>query len=328
MNLNLNQPNLALEKRIKGFKGFLEKREAGALLGLIIMCVAISFISDFFFTFSNLINIARQVSLNAIIAVGMTLVILTGGIDLSVGSIVALSGTVAASLMVNGHNPWIGILAGLVIGIVIGLINGLTITRFKVPPIITTLAMMTAARGIALVYTNGYPISNLPDSFVFLGRGYLGPIPVPAIIMIVVYILGYILLTQMKVGRYIYGLGGNEEAVHLSGINVNRTKILVYVLCGLASAISGLILASRLNSGQPLAGTGFEMDAIAAVVLGGASISGGEGTIVGTLIGALIINVLNNGLNLMNVNPYSQMIVKGLVLAAAVAIRTRKGKNK
>jgi ribose transport system permease protein len=324
----MNQPNVALEKGVKNLKGLLEKREAGALLGLILMCIAISFISDFFFTFSNLINIARQVSLNAIIAVGMTLVILTGGIDLSVGSIVALSGTVAASLMVNGHSLWVGILAGLAIGIVAGLINGLTITRFKVPPIITTLAMMTAARGIALVYTNGYPISNLPESFVFLGRGYLGPIPVPAIVMIVVYVLGYILLTQMKIGRYIYGLGGNEEAVHLSGINVNRTKILVYMLCGLASAISGLILASRLNSGQPLAGTGFEMDAIAAVVLGGASISGGEGTIAGTLIGALIINVLNNGLNLMNVNPYSQMIVKGLVLAAAVAIRTRKGKAK
>jgi ribose transport system permease protein len=310
-----------------GLKSFLGRRETGALIALLIMSFALSFVSDFFFTFSNMINIARQVSLNAIIAVGMTLVILTGGIDLSVGSIVALSGTIASSLMANGANMWIAILIGILIGGIAGLINGLTITKLNVPPIITTLAMMTAARGIALVYTNGYPISNLPDSFVFLGRGYLGPIPVPAIIMLVIYILGYILLTQMKVGRYIYGLGGNEEAVHLSGINVNRTKILVYVICGLVSAVSGLILASRLNSGQPLAGSGFEMDAIAAVIIGGASISGGEGTMIGTLIGALIINILNNGLNLMNVNPYSQMIVKGVVLAAAVAIRTRKSKR-
>jgi ribose transport system permease protein len=310
-----------------GLKSFLGRRETGALIALLIMSFALSFVSDFFFTFSNMINIARQVSLNAIIAVGMTLVILTGGIDLSVGSIVALSGTIASSLMANDIHMWIAILVGILIGGIAGLINGLTITKLNVPPIITTLAMMTAARGIALVYTNGYPISNLPDSFVFLGRGYLGPIPVPAIIMLVIYILGYILLTQMKVGRYIYGLGGNEEAVHLSGINVNRTKILVYVICGLVSAVSGLILASRLNSGQPLAGSGFEMDAIAAVIIGGASISGGEGTMIGTLIGALIINILNNGLNLMNVNPYSQMIVKGVVLAAAVAIRTRKSKR-
>ncbi|MGE5581358.1 MAG: ABC transporter permease [Bacillota bacterium] len=310
-----------------GLKAFFGRRETGALIGLLCMIIALSFINDFFFTFSNMINIARQVSLNAIIAVGMTLVILTGGIDLSVGSIVALSGTIASSLMVQGVNMWVAMATGVLIGAVAGFINGLTITKLNVPPIITTLAMMTAARGVALVYTNGYPISNLPDSFVFLGRGYLGAIPIPAIIMLFIYLLGYILLTQMKIGRYIYGLGGNEEAVHLSGINVSCIKILVYTLCGFAAAVSGLILASRLNSGQPLAGTGFEMDAIAAVVLGGASIAGGEGTIIGTLIGALIINVLNNGLNLMNVNPYSQMIVKGLVLAAAVAIRTRKLKR-
>lgn len=319
------QPNMASGKN---WRGFFERRETGALIGLIIMCLVLSLVNNFFFSFSNFINIARQVSLNAIIAVGMTLVILTGGIDLSVGSIVALSGTVATSLMVNGQSIWVGMMVGLLIGIGVGLVNGLVITKLNVPPIITTLAMMTAARGIALVYTNGYPISNLPDSFVFLGRGYLGPIPIPVIITAVVYVLGFILLSQMKIGRYIYGLGGNEQAVHLSGISVNRTKVLVYTLCGFASAVSGLILASRLNSGQPLAGTGFEMDAIAAVVLGGASIAGGEGTIVGTLIGALIINILNNGLNLMNVNPYSQMIVKGVVLAAAVALRTRKGKRK
>ncbi len=308
-------------------KAFLGRRETGALIALLVMSVALSFISNFFFTFSNMINIARQVSLNAIIAVGMTLVILTGGIDLSVGSVVALSGTIASSLMVNGVNMWVAILIGILIGGAAGLINGLTITKLNVPPIITTLAMMTAARGIALVYTNGYPISNLPDSFIFLGRGYLGPIPVPAIIMLIIYILGYILLTQMRVGRYIYGLGGNEEAVHLSGINVARIKILVYTVCGIVSAISGLILASRLGSGQPLAGSGFEMDAIAAVIIGGASITGGEGTMIGTLIGALIMNILNNGLNLMNVNPYSQQIVKGVVLAAAVAIRTYKAKK-
>jgi ribose transport system permease protein len=309
-------------------KAFLSRRETGALIALLVMSIALSFISNFFFTFSNMINIARQVSLNAIIAVGMTLVLLTGGIDLSVGSVVALSGTIASGLMVNGVNMWAAILAGILIGGVAGFINGLTITKLNVPPIITTLAMMTAARGIALVYTNGYPIANLPDSFIFLGRGYLGPIPVPVIIMLIIYILGYILLTQMRVGRYIYGLGGNEEAVHLSGINVTRIKIVVYTFCGVASAISGLILASRLSSGQPLAGSGFEMDAIAAVIIGGASITGGEGTMIGTLIGALIINVLNNGLNLMNVNPYSQQIVKGVILAAAVAIRTYKAKKK
>ncbi|HBF36105.1 MAG TPA: ribose ABC transporter permease [Firmicutes bacterium] len=310
-----------------GIKRFLGRRETGAFIALLLMSIALSFISSFFFTFSNMINVIRQVSLNAIISVGMTLVILTGGIDLSVGSVVALSGTISASLMAGGVNMWVAILIGILIGAVAGLINGLTITKLNVPPIITTLAMMTAARGIALVYTNGYPISNLPDSFVFLGRGYWGPIPIPGIIMVVIYILGYILLTQMKVGRYIYGLGGNEEAVHLSGISVTRIKILVYTICGIVSAVSGLILASRLDSGQPLAGSGFEMDAIAAVIIGGASISGGEGTMIGTIIGALIMNVLNNGLNLMNVNPYSQQIVKGVVLAAAVAIRTHKTKK-
>jgi ribose transport system permease protein len=305
-------------------KRIFEKRETGAFIGLVLLCFFVSLLSDFFFTFSNLINIARQVSLNAIIAVGMTFVILTGGIDLSVGSIVAISGTMAASFMVNGMNMWLAIVIGLLIGVIIGFCNGLVITKLNVPPIITTLAMMTAARGMALVYTNGYPISGLPEQFVFLGRGYVGPIPVPVIIMIAMYIIGYLLSTQTRIGRYTYGIGGNEEAVRLSGINVNMVKIFVYTFAGLTSAISGLILASRLDSGQPLAGSGFEMDAIAAVVLGGANISGGSGTIIGTFIGALIINVLNNGLNLLNINPYVQMIVKGIVLACAVAIRTRK----
>lgn len=300
--------------------------EYGIFVGLIAICLIISFLTPRFYTPSNLINIARQISMNTIIAVGMTFVIIGGGIDLSVGSVVGLVGVITTGMIKSGLGIPAAILIGLLCGGLVGLINGLITARFRIPPFITTLAMMTIARGFALVYTDGRPIWDLPKEFDFIGGGYFGLIPVPVVIMALVLIGAYVVLSQTKFGRYVYALGGNEEAARLSGINTKKIKVIIYTITGALTALSGIILASRLSSGQPTAGTGYELDAIAAVVLGGTSLTGGKGTIFGTLIGALIIGVLDNGLNLLNVSSYYQLVVKGVVIVVAVLMDQMKGK--
>jgi ribose transport system permease protein len=289
-----------------------------AFIGLLALCIAMAFVSDRFFTWDNLSNVARQVSINAIIATGMTIVILTGGIDLSVGSVMALSMTFCAGAMLAGLPVPVAMLAGLATGAVFGALNGFLIAHARLPAIIVTLATMEIPRGIALLYTGGYPQSGLPPSFAFVGRGEILGVQMPILIMLAVFVAAFVLLKYFPAGRYFQALGGNEEATRLSGVRVERHKFLAYTLSGLTAAISGIVLSSRLMSGQPNAGTGFELDAIAAVVLGGTAITGGRGSIVGTLIGALTLGVLNNGLNLMSVSPYTQKVLKGVIILLAI----------
>lgn len=277
-------------------------------------------------TVDNILNVMRQVSINALIAFGMTFVILTGGIDLSVGSILALSSAITASLLAGGMDPILAILIGLLAGAIMGAINGFIITKGKVAPFIATLATMTIFRGLTLVYSDGRPITGLSDSALFemMGKGYVSWIPVPVIYMMAAYFILYFILKKTTFGRRVYAIGGNEEATILSGIRVDRVKVWIYSITGLLSALAGIILASRLNSSQPTAGASYELDAIAAVVLGGTSLSGGRGWIFGTLIGALIIGVLNNGLNIMNVSSFYQQVVKGGVILLAVLLDRKK----
>lgn len=296
-----------------------------SLIGLVALCIFLSFSSTEFLTENNFRNIFRQVSINAIIAVGMTIVILTAGVDLSVGSVMALSMTIAAGVMVKLNlPPSVAIVLALLAGGLFGAFNGIMIAYVRLPAIIVTLATMEIPRGLGLLYSGGYPLSGLPSSFSFWGRGTVLGIETPIIVMFGVFLLAWLLLNQFPFGRYIYGIGGNEEAVRLSGIRVRRYKFLAYALSGLTAAISGVVLASRLNSGQPNAGQGFELDAIAAVVLGGTSIAGGKGHIFGTLIGALTLGVLNNGLNLMEVSPYMQKVLKGVIILLAIYAGTLK----
>ncbi|GAA0097009.1 ribose ABC transporter permease [Clostridium perfringens] len=293
-----------------------------SLIGLVLLCIVITIVTPNFLSVSNITNVFTQVSVNAIIAIGMTFVILTGGIDLSVGSTLAISGAVGASIVKSTGNVFLAIIVAAVIGIAVGLINGLLVSKGKLQAFIVTLATMTIFRGATLVFTDGTPISKLPEAFVKIGNGKLGFMPIPVIITIIIAIIAVYALSQTRFGRYLYALGGNEDASRLSGINTDKIKTLVYVVSGFASAIAGVIITSRIGSASPNAGTGFELDAIAAVVIGGTSLAGGEGTITGTLIG-----VLNNGLNLMNVSPFYQSIVKGLVILIAVLLDKKSRKN-
>ncbi|MFC4713247.1 ribose ABC transporter permease [Planococcus dechangensis] len=295
-------------------------------IGLILIIVIITAINPSFLSMNNIFNVLRQVSINALIAFGMTFVILTGGIDLSVGSILALTGAVTAGMMASGVDPILAMLLGLFLGAVLGAINGIIIAKGKVAPFIATLATMTIYRGLTLVYTEGRPISGLGDSVAFqmLGKGYFLGIPIPVVTMLISFGILYFILKKTTFGRRVYAVGGNEEASVLSGINADRIKIYVYSLVGMLAALASLILTSRLNSAQPTAGQMFELDAIAAVVLGGTSLTGGRGWIVGTLIGALIIGVLNNGLNLIGVSSFFQQVVKGAVILLAVLLDRKK----
>lgn len=307
----------------------LSKRsEVFSFLGFIVICILMTFVSDRFLTISNLTNIIRQVSINAIIAAGMTVVILSGGIDLSVGSVMALSGTFSAGLMIQGVPIIIAAVIGLLVGAAFGLVNGTLIAFAKLPPIIVTLAMMEIPRGIGLLYTGGYPLINLPNTFSFLGNGRILGIPMPIYVMLLVYLVAYFLLNRIPFGRYVYSLGGNEKAARLSGVPVQKNKVLIYVLSGATAALGGLVLTSRLASGQPQAGGGFELDAIAAVVLGGTDINGGRGHILGTLVGAMILGVLNNGLNLMGVSPYIQRVLKGVIIILAIYVSSSRNRKK
>ena len=292
----------------------------GPLAGLIIFSIILGLISDNFFTLGNMLNLLRQVSVNALIAFGMTFVILTAGIDLSVGSTLALGSALTAGLLTSGMDPILAVLIGLLIGFILGAINGLIITKGKVAPFIATLATMTIYRGATLVYTDGMPITGLSDSFAFemIGKGYLFGIPFPVIIMVVVFIILYFVQRKTVFGRQVYAVGGNEEAAKLSGIKTDRVKLWVYSITGMLAVLAGIIISSRLDSAQPTAGTSYELDAIAAVVIGGTSLAGGRGRIVGTLVGALIIGVISNGLNLLNVSSFYQQIVKGAIILVAV----------
>ncbi|WP_026973029.1 ribose ABC transporter permease [Aliagarivorans marinus] len=296
--------------------------EQKALIALLVLIVIVSFLNDNFFTTHNLLNILRQTSVNAVIAVGMTLVILTAGIDLSVGSILALCGALAAS-MVAAELPLVVTICGtLLAGCAMGMFSGVLVAKGKVQPFIATLVAMTALRGLTMVYTDGRPIStgftDAGDAFAYLGTGYLFGIPFPVWLMVFAFAGAWYLLNHTRLGRYIYAVGGNEEATRLSGINVDRVKIAVYGISGLMSGLAGLIVTSRLSSAQPTAGAAYELDAIAAVVVGGTSLAGGRGWIIGTLIGALIIGFLNNALNLLDVSSYYQMIAKAAVILLAV----------
>ena len=298
------------------------------LVGLIAVSIVMVFASGSFLSESNITNIVRQVSINALIAVGMTFVILTGGIDLSVGAVMALAGTVAAGLMAAGVNGVLALLVCLVVGGVFGLANGAFVAFAGMPPIIVTLATMGIARGLGLIYTGGYPISGLPAWVNWFGEGRVFGLQAPILIMLAVYAVGWVVLERTAFGRYVYAIGGNEVATRLSGVRVARSKLLVYGISGLTAAIAAVVLTGRLMSGQPNAGQGFELDAIAAVVLGGTSIAGGRGSLIGTLLGALLLGVLNNGLNMVGVNPYVQTVVKGVIILFAIFIgRERRKRN-
>jgi len=291
-------------------------------IGLILLIALISFLSPHFLTIRNMLNVLRQISIIAIVSVGMSYVIITGGIDLSVGSVAALSGVITGVFLKNiGWNLAAAIVFGILAGAACGLLSGLLVTsRIKMPPFISTLAMMSIARGLALVITSGRPIFNLPDSFKFLGGSSVLGIPVPIIIMVLIYVLAHVNLSHGKVGLYFYAIGGDEDAARVSGINTNRVKMLAYVISGVCAAVAGIILASRVMVSEPIAGFGYELDAIASVIIGGANLFGGEGMIAGTLIGAIIIGILRNGLNLLNVSTYVQQVVIGVVIAGMVSI--------
>ncbi len=297
------------------------------LVGLIVVSIVMVFASNSFLSYSNISNILRQVSINALIAVGMTYVILTGGIDLSVGAVMALAGTLAAGLMAGGMNGVLALIVCLLVGLAFGLANGAFVAFAGMPPIIVTLATMGIARGLGLIYTGGYPISGLPQWINWFGEGRFLGIDAPIVIMIVVYVLGWVLLERTPFGRYVYAIGGNETATRLSGVRVARSKLIIYALSGFTAAIAAVVLTGRLMSGQPNSGQGFELDAIAAVVLGGTSIAGGRGSLIGTLLGALLLGVLNNGLNMVGVNPYVQTVVKGAIILLAIYIGRERRKT-
>lgn len=298
--------------------------EQKSLIALLFLIVVVSFLNPNFFTVDNVLNILRQTSVNAIIAVGMTLVILTAGIDLSVGSVLALCGAFAGAMIALEIPVFIAVPVSLLAGAALGAISGVIIAKGKVQAFIATLVTMTLLRGVTMVFTEGRPIStgftDTADAFAWFGTGYTLGVPVPVWIMVIVFASAWYVLNHTRFGRYVYALGGNESATRLSGINVDRVKIGVYAVCGLLSALAGIIVTSRLSSAQPTAGMAYELDAIAAVVLGGTSLAGGRGRIMGTLIGALIIGFLNNALNLLDVSSYYQMIAKAIVILLAVLV--------
>lgn len=295
-----------------------------SIVALIILCAVISIVSPRFLGIANLRNLFTQISVNGVISLGMTFVILTGGIDLSVGSVVAISGAVAAATIQSTGSIILGILAALFTGIFVGFINGIVVARGKIQAFVATLATQTVFRGVTYVFTGGNPISGLSDDFIKITNSRILGIPVPVIMTIIVFVICAYILTQTRYGRYVYAVGGNEDSARLSGISVNNIKIWVYIISGITAAIAGIIVTSRIGSAAPTAGNGYELDAIAAIVIGGTNLVGGEGTIVGTIIGVLIIGVLSNGLNLMDVSAFYQTIVKGLVILLAVLIDKKK----
>ncbi|MDQ0207204.1 ABC transporter permease [Alkalicoccobacillus murimartini] len=302
------------------YRDFLTK--FGALFGLLILCIILSFSTEYFFTVDNMFNITRQASIIAILALAVLLPILTSGIDLSVGSLLALSAMVMGVVSVNwGLGPVLGIISCLAVGAFFGWLNGLALTKLRLPhPFISTLGMMNIARGFALIITGAAPIAGFAFSIQYIGSGSIGPVPVSFLVVIFLYVAMHFFLTRTTIGTYIYAIGGNKEAARLSGINVDKILILVYTSSGLLAGVAGLVMVGRVDSAFPLAGMGYELDAIAAVIIGGASLFGGIGTVWGTMIGTLIIAVLRNGLNLLNVSSDLQMTIIGAVIILAVYI--------
>ncbi len=318
------------EMRVKKERDF-KLSEYFVVFGLIAMCILITIFKPVFISPANIINVLLQISINGVIAIGLTMVIITGGIDLSVGSVVCLAGVVMGLLTdaIGVDNPItaaVCIAAALIVGILAGGINGILITKGKLPPFIATLGMMSIARGLALTLSGGKGVAPLPKFIQKLGG--TGAIYIPIIIMGAIYLIAWWILRYTKLGRNTYAIGGNQEAAVLSGINVHRTTIKVYAISGICCGVASILLVGRLNTAQPTAGIGYELDAIAATVIGGTSMTGGEGKIVGTLIGALIIGVLRNGLNLLNVSSYIQQVVIGIVIVVAVLSDTIRDKNK
>ncbi len=285
---------------------------------LVFEIIFFAFASDVFFSLKNALNVLRQISIVGIMAVGMTFVILTGGVDLSVGGVTACVGVICAKLMLAGAHPVIAILASLCFAAVVGLVNAFFSHEFKLNPMIVTLATLQILKGISYIVTGAIPVYGFTEKFKVIGQGHIGPIPIPIIIMIVLYILAYIVLTYTSFGQSIYGIGGNEEAVRLTGINIRKQKYTAYMLCSVITAIAGIVLLSRVNTAQPSAGFGYEMDVITGAVLGGISMSGGEGKITGVFAGVLVMAVLSNGMMMCNVTEYWQWVAKGVVMLAAI----------
>ena len=304
------------------------KNNVGILSVLVLLCVIVSIATSKFLKPNNLISVLRQISINAYIALGMTLIIILGHIDLSVGAIVAMSGTLTVGFIVTQGLPIpVAILLGILLGMVAGMISGMIVTYFRVPAFIITMAMMNVCSGVAYVYSGGQATRINDDFFSAIGTGYLfNTIPLPVVYMIILIIVISFLLGKTKFGTYIYAIGGNREAARLSGVPIKKVEIAVFTISGVLSAFAGLVLCSRMYSGQPSVGNGYELDAIAACVLGGTSMSGGKGRISGTIFGAMVIGIISNGLNLIGVSSYWQLIVKGLIIACAVLLDSQKGK--
>jgi len=292
----------------------------GILLVLLVIVLILSVVSPVFFSTRNLLNILRQISVNGIIAVGVTFVIISGGIDLSVGSIVAIAGVIATSFAHPGDSVPLAVLLGSLVGLAAGSVNGIIVAKGRVAPFIVTLGMMTILRGLALVYTNGRPVIDLSKEYNAIGGGYILGIPNPVIILLIVLALGIFALRFTKYGRHVYAIGGNELSAKVSGINTRAAIFGVYAIAGTLAGVAGVVITARVMTGSPIVGAGYELDAIAAVVIGGTSLAGGVGLIVGSFIGALIIGVINNGLDLLNVSSYNQQIVKGVIIIFAVLL--------
>ena len=298
------------------------KENLGIIVALLVLCLFLAvnpLTRSSFLTQKNVFNVLRQISTNLYLACGMTMVIILGGIDLSVGSVIAMSGCVAAGCVSRYNLPLaVALLCGVLVGLVVGMFNGYVISSTTIPPFIVTLATMNIAKGLAYVYTGGSPVRVVTKEWQFVGAGYIGPVPTPVVLLVIVLFVTAMIMNKTKLGRHLYAVGGNAQAAEFSGISVARVKFLVHTYSGIMAGLAGIVLASRMYSGQPTAGDGAEMDAIAAVVVGGTSMAGGSGKIGGTIIGGLIIGVLNNGLNLMNVNSFWQYVLKGCVILLAV----------
>lgn len=300
----------------------------GIIVVLAILCIIISIATNKFLTPNNIISVLRQISINAYIALGMTLIIILGHIDLSVGAVVAMSGTLTVGMVVNQGLPmWLAILLGLIIGTLAGFLNGVIVSTFRVPAFIITMAMMNVCNGVAYVYSGGQATRINDPFFSAIGTGYLfNVIPLPILYMVILIAVISFVLGKTKFGTYVYAIGGNREAARLSGVPIKKVEVIVFTLSGALSAFAGLVLCSRMYSGQPSVGSGYELDAIAACVLGGTSMSGGKGHISGTILGAMVIGIISNGLNLIGVSSYWQLIVKGVIIAGAVLLDAQKGK--
>lgn len=315
-----SQPGVKLDP-----KAFLTKY--GILVALCLIIVVLSIISPAFLSITNILNVLRQISINGFLAIGVTFVILTGGIDLSVGAIVAFAGVVSASIArVPSYPAIFAIFMGILAGLVLGVINGFVIAKWNIAPFIVTLGMMSAARGVTFVYSDGRPIPGLSDNFLYFASGYILGIPIPVILLAIIYVIASIVLYRTRFGRYVYAVGGNEVSALISGLGVKKIKVLVYAISGLLAGLAGVVLTSRVTSGLPQAGQSYELDAIAAVVIGGTSLAGGKGKLWGTVVGFLLIGIINNGLDLLNVSSFYQLIVKGLIIVIAVMLDSQANK--